>query len=237
MPECPTPALDDGREALRRFLVGEDDLTSMLTKVALLSADAIPGTDMTSITMLLRDEPHTPAYTDKRALELDQVQYALGDGPCLSALRHQGVEQVATATDDRWPTFSSEAQNRGVTSVLSAPLTDGETAKGALNLYSQSGFDEDAPALACLFADQLGLAAANVALFAEGATMADHLRSAMESRATIEQAKGILMGAQRCGPEQAFDILRRASQGQNRKLRDIATEIVDRYAAGESPES
>ncbi len=226
--------MDEGREALRRFLVGQDDLPSMLTKVALIAADAIPGTDMTSITMLVREKPRTPAYTDKRALELDQVQYALDDGPCLSALRHRGVEQMVTASDDRWPTFSAEAQRRDIASVLSAPLSNGESSRGALNLYSESGFDQDAPELACLFADQLGLAAANAAVLTEGASLAEQLKTALVSRATIDQAKGILMAAQRCGPQQAFDILRRASQGQNRKLRDVAAEIVDRYSASDA---
>jgi AmiR/NasT family two-component response regulator len=53
----------------------------------------------------------------------------------------------------------------------------------------------------------------------------------MRSRATIEQAKGILMARTRCGPDAAFDLLVRASQRENRKLRDIAGDLVARYAA------
>src|SRR4051812_16734642 len=98
MAEFPAAALDEGREALRRFLVGEDELSSLLTSIAGVAAHPIPGPDATSSTMLRRGEPPTPAYTDDGALELDAVQHPLDDGPCLSALRHQGVEQVATAT-------------------------------------------------------------------------------------------------------------------------------------------
>ena len=233
----PTSGLDGGREALRRFLVGDDDLTTMLTKITMISTETVPGCDFASITMLKEGRPHTPVATDKTAQELDEVQYSLGDGPCLAAIRHQGVEHVRTDTDQRWPAFAAAAREANVLSVLSAPLVRIGEAVGGLNLYSESvrEFDDDGRETASLFADQLGLAAANASMYAESYEVARQLREAMESRAEIEQAKGILMAAQRCGPDEAFDILRRASQNQNRKLRAIAIEIVNRYARGAAP--
>jgi GAF domain-containing protein len=235
VPAFPESGIAAGREALTRFLRGDDDLVSMLTKVTLIAADTIPGADATSITMMSRGKPKTPAFTEKRVLDLDLEQYALGDGPCLSALRHQGVEQIATATDQRWPEFSQASFDQGIRAVLSAPMIDGDTSKGALNVYSESEFGEDAPEIASLFADQIGVAAINATLYVENTLMADQLQTALESRAMIEQAKGILMNAQRCGPEAAFEILKRASQGRNQKLRDIAAEIVQRYRDGPVP--
>lgn len=223
--------LEAGREALRRFLVGDDDLSSMLARISLIAIETIPDADMASITMLnARGEATTPTFTDKAALELDQVQYALDDGPCLASLRHQGVEQVETASDRRWPTFSAAAVARGIREVMSTPLIDRESVKGALNLYSRSGFAPLATKTAGLFADQLGIAAANAAIFVQNSLMADQLKHAMEYRGVIEQAKGILMAQGRCGPMEAFDILVSASQNQNRKVREIAVEIVERYS-------
>jgi AmiR/NasT family two-component response regulator len=57
--------------------------------------------------------------------------------------------------------------------------------------------------------------------------MAEQLQSAMQSRAVIEQAKGILMGDRRCDAEQAFNILVKLSQDSNRKLREVAQAVVD----------
>jgi AmiR/NasT family two-component response regulator len=57
---------------------------------------------------------------------------------------------------------------------------------------------------------------------------AANLSRAMEHRAVIEQAKGIIMASQHCGPDEAFDLLRRASQRENRKLRDLAVDLVER---------
>lgn len=230
MPGIPEAGLDEGREALRRFLVGMDDLSSMLTKVALIATETIPGADAASITMVVRGRPKTAVFTDKIALQLDEAQYRLGDGPCLSAIRQQGVEHVANATDHRWPTFRSDALDRGVRAVMSTPLIDRDVVKGALNLYSETGYDDDARRVACLFADQLGVAAANAALYVEGSLMVGQLEEALESRAVIDQAKGILIGAEHCDAETAFDMLKRASQNQNRKLRDIASDIVRRYS-------
>lgn len=103
-----------------------------------------------------------------------------------------------------------------------------------MNLYSRisAGYDDDARALACRFADQVGVAAANATVYAESYELSRQLPEALASRAVIEQAKGILMAAERCTPEEAFDILRHASQNQNRKLRAIASEIVQRYGGG-----
>ncbi len=228
--------VDAGREALRRFLAGEDDLTALHTKIALIATDTVPGCDSASITMLRGETPTTPAFTSKTALSLDETQYELGDGPCLACIRHRGMEHVITASDDRWPGFTSAAMDEGVLATLSIPLGNDEAVVGALNIYSETRreFDAAARGVACSFADQLGVAVASVTLYAESYELAQQLQQAMQSRAVIEQAKGILMAAQRCSPDAAFAILVRASQNQNRKLRAIAAEIVERYAGSGS---
>jgi GAF domain-containing protein len=229
--DFPQTGLDAGREALRRFLAGEDDLVAMHTKIAMIATETVPACDVASITTLRRGKPTTPAFTGKIALLLDETQYELGDGPCLAAIRHRGLERVSTMSDRRWPAFVSAASEHGVLATMSVPLGNHEAVMGALNLYSltESEYGEAARDMACGFADQLGVAVATATLYMEGYELSRQLQQAMESRAVIEQAKGILMGAQRCSPDAAFNILVRASQNQNRKLRAIASEIVDRY--------
>ena len=231
MTDFPQTGLDAGREALRRFLAGEDDLVAMHTKVAMIATETVPACDMASITVLRAGRPTTPAFTAKTALLLDETQYELGDGPCLAAIRHRGLEHVNTTSDDRWPAFVSAASDHGVLATMSVPLGNDEAVMGSLNLYSetQAEYDVGARDVACGFADQLGVAVATATLYMESYELSRQLQQAMESRAVIEQAKGILMAAQRCTPDAAFTILVRASQNQNRKLRAIASEIVDRY--------
>ena len=233
MSEFPQVGIDAGREALRRFLAGEDDLAAMHTKIALIATETVPGCDMASVSMQRAGKPYTPAFTDKTALVLDETQYKLGDGPCLAAIRHRGLEHVNTASDDRWPDYSAAALERGVLATMSVPLGNDEAVVGALNLYSQSKreFDTADRDVACAFGDQIGVAVASATVYAESFELAQQLQHAMESRAVIEQAKGILMAVQRCSADAAFDILVRASQNQNRKLRAIASEIVERHTA------
>ena len=234
MADTPQAGLEHGREALRRFLVGDDDLNVMLTRIAMIASDTVPGCDLASITMLRRGEPQTPVCTDKVAKQLDETQYRVGDGPCVAAIRHRGVEQVDTACDNRWPEFIAAAREAGVLSCLSVPLADDQAVLGSLNLYSKTAttYDEAAQETAFLFADQLGVAGANAMAYAEAYELSQQLQKALESRAVIEQAKGILMQAQGCDADEAFRILVRASQNHNRKLRAIAAELVDRRSKG-----
>jgi AmiR/NasT family two-component response regulator len=77
--------------------------------------------------------------------------------------------------------------------------------------------------------------AANAQAYADAQDLSDRLGDAMQARATLEQAKGIVMGARRCGADEAFEVLRRASQRENVKLREIAERIVGAAASGTEP--
>src|SRR3954467_12200775 len=132
----------------------------MLTKIAMIATESVPGCDLASITMIRNGHFRTPVFTDKAAVVLDEAQYQLGDGPCLSAIRHRGVEQVDTRTDVRWPSFNAAAVRLNVLGCLSLPLVADEVVVGGLNMYSKSAgaYNDDAREMGNLFADQLGVA-------------------------------------------------------------------------------
>ena len=116
----------------------------------------------------------------------------------------------------------------GVRSLLSVGLPVQEAVTGALNMYSfrDDAFDDHAITVAQNFAGYAAVALANAQSYDSTATLARQMREAMAHRATIEQAKGILMGEHRCTPEEAFARLSRLSQDTNRKLRDVAAALV-----------
>ncbi|MBW3614913.1 MAG: GAF and ANTAR domain-containing protein [Actinobacteria bacterium] len=99
---------------------------------------------------------------------------------------------------------------------------------GALNLYSrtESGFTDADVEVGEAFATQAAIVLANAQAYWDAYQLGVDLRTAMQSRAVIEQAKGILMATQRCTADEAFQILVRASQRENRKLREMAEELV-----------
>ena len=113
------------------------------------------------------------------------------------------------------------------------PLTVRDEAVGALNLYSrdQHGFDT-CEEVALMFAAQAALALSNAGVRDATKSPAHHLSEAIASRDVIGRAKGILMAREGCSADEAFDMLRRASQRENRKLRDVAADMAARPRRG-----
>ena len=179
--------------------------------------------------MMAGGRVETAVFTDPEAREIDRAQYDTGDGPCLDAFRNREIYRIdSTRHDDRWPAFSRSCREHNILSTLSVPLTvEGDTS-GALNLYSKDehGFDPAAVETARLFAAQAAIVLANARAYWSARAKAEQLDRALLSRAVIEQAKGIIMAAVRCDPDQAFEVLVKQSQQQNRKLHAIAKEIV-----------
>ncbi|MEO5678511.1 MAG: GAF and ANTAR domain-containing protein, partial [Acidimicrobiales bacterium] len=147
------------------------------------------------------------------------------------ASRERSVVRIGSnRTDTRWPAFSARAVEHGVLSSLSAPLVAQKRGLGALNFYGveESAFTEDDAQVGLAFSAQAAIVVANAQAYWGARDKSLHLDEAMRSRAPIEQAKGIIVARSRLSPDAAFDILVRASQRENRKLRDIATELVER---------
>lgn len=210
-------------------MLGEDSLETVLDRVAELAQRTIPGIAAVSVTLIHGEHANTAAFTHDVASQLDERQYEQGYGPCLDAARSGQVVVIADmASEQRWPKFSQSAVQSGVHSSLSVGLPVRDQVIGALNIYAcaPDTFDPDAVELARTFASYAAVALANASLYTSTAELAAQLQQAMESRAAIEQAKGIIMGQLRCDAETAFAVLTARSQHQNRKLRDIATEVI-----------
>jgi GAF domain-containing protein len=215
---------------LSGLLLDSEPLSATLQRVAELARTAVPGCTAAGVTLLQGDRPLTAAATDELTLEVDTRQYAADEGPCLDAARHGRVNRVdLREADQRWPDFAAHAREVGIRSYLAAPLVVRETSIGSLNLYSASsdGFDALDDALVGLFCAQASIALANAQLYDRTTTLAEQLRTAMASRALIEQAKGVLMAQHRVDADAAFVLLRERSQRANRKLRDVAQQLLD----------
>jgi GAF domain-containing protein len=207
-----------------------DEFLSELTAVApQLGGPAISC----SITMRGEHKPYTVTSSDELAGQVDEVQYDQNEGPCLQAL-HDGAEiYVEDMRDEtRWPTYIARALKVGVRSSLSLPLAVGDETIGALNLYSRvpDAFDERLRQNLGIFASQAAAALTMVLRQARQDQVSGQLEQALASRTTIDQAIGILMAQQRCTADEAFALLRAHSQRNNRKIRDIAADIIERVA-------
>jgi GAF domain-containing protein len=143
------------------------------------------------------------------------------------------------ATERRWPDYTPATFRSGVRSSLSVPLPTQDRVTGAINAYSTQphAFDDHDLPLARAFAGYAGVAIANARLYHATASLARQMEAAMASRAVIEQAKGMIIAHRRCSGDEAFQILARASQRSNRKLRDVAAEIVGSATGSSQPHS
>ena len=226
-----------GLEEIHNLLLAEEDLDSTLRVVAEVAVRGVAGCDCAGVTLVENDVVQSTACTDQFCAEIDRDQYITGEGPCVDAIRHNAVMRLGKAArDERWPRFGPLAERHGVESVLGTPLEVRGRIMGALNLYGrrpEAFLDEDVE-VAALLATHAAVVLANAQAFESASKETDHLAKALESRGVIERAKGILMEREKCSADDAFQMLVRASQTLNRKLRLVAEEVAD-DAQGSDP--
>src|SRR6476661_3697414 len=210
-------------------LDGVEDLTPYLERLVQSVNANIDGCDSVGVTVVMEDRTRTAAYTTAGTLEIDAVQYAVGDGPCLDAFRNGRENLVDFAGgEERWPAFMAGCEAGEVQSLLALPLESGGRRFGALNLYgyARHAFDHTDLVLVRMAAARAADALAAAVQVAGAREVAAQMEQAMASRAVIEQAKGVLMGRHSISEIVAFELLRRQSQEQNLKLRVLAAQIV-----------
>jgi transcriptional regulator with GAF, ATPase, and Fis domain len=215
---------------LVRSLTESESVRDTLQSILALALRSIPECHAASITVLDdKEQPSTIVATDDDTYELDRRQYLLHDGPCMDAARRQQVHRWSLhEAEQRWPEFTHLAEDMGLRSYLSAGLGLGGRRLGALNLSSHDpdGFTQLDEDLISLFTVPAAASIVVVGRYLEARDLAAQLEQAMQSRAVIDHAIGIIMAESRCDADQAFATLSRASNNRNMKLRDLATEIV-----------
>ncbi|WP_329172416.1 GAF and ANTAR domain-containing protein [Streptomyces sp. NBC_01477] len=224
----------DGRHIpdVTALLLTTQSLEGFLTALAEMAVGLAPESDGCGITLERQRRPVTVTSVGDTAPRLDEKQYALDNGPCLEALRTG--EEVAVAdmlAERRWGAYPAYAAALGTHSSQSLPIAPHTHTAGALNLYAPQPHafaDADMTALRSLASQATG-AIALAQRTADAQELAADLQAALQSRTVIDQAIGVLMAQQRCGPGSAFELLRAASQHRNVKLRDVCAELVARY--------
>jgi putative methionine-R-sulfoxide reductase with GAF domain len=220
--------------ALARFQVADATVGGTLDRIAEITLEAMPSAAIVGMTMLGEDEqPTTAIYTNPDSPEIDAAQYREGKGPCLDAWRHRKVFRVGQVERcaSEYPGFAAACSDHGVQSTLSLPMISGEVAVGAMNLYAHvpDGFSHDDEVLGMDLAGGAGSVLSNVSAYWTAFDLSQNLNQAMKTRAVIEQAKGMIMArSPGLTADDAFDLLRKASQRENVKLRLIAQRIVER---------
>ncbi|WP_040336641.1 GAF and ANTAR domain-containing protein [Candidatus Blastococcus massiliensis] len=220
---------DEALEQLGRLSLRGQPLEALLQRVVDLSKSVLPGDPEASIYVRVQNRPSTMVSTGELATALDEVQYSQDAGPCLhAAATGELVEILDTRIESRWAEYSRRAAEHGNLSSLSVPLAIDDDMIGALNIYARRprAFDEDSKAEATRFGPYAAVALGNIHAYSTARDLADNLQAAIESRAVIDQAKGILMERHKLTADQAFQLLAQVSMRTNTKVREIADTLV-----------
>lgn len=223
--ECSQLVLTSRMAEVARELRSEsNDIETILRAISKAAVDTIPGTEYASVTVVTANaQVETPVYIGDLAGHSDALQQQLGEGPCIrSAVGEETVWIDDMRTESRWPQFAAGADQLGIASMACFCLyVDGDNF-GALNLHSTTvaTFDEEARSIGQLFAAHAAIAFSTV-------REKEQLRTALNSRDLIGQAKGMIMERYRLDSTAAFRLLAKLSQDSNVKLVDVAKSVVE----------
>jgi len=198
-------------------------IEQVLAGVTNAAVRLIRGVDYADILMIDDGQFRSMSPTAPLAIQLDDVQRRFQQGPCLqAAISHEMVRCTDLRTEPRWPEFSAAAVELGVFSMLSFQLYTHRGGAGALNLFGR------APRERNFEAEALGASlAAHAALAIATLTQRHQFESAVATRDTIGQAKGILMERFQIDAMHAFELLKQLSQNTNTPLRQVAERLIE----------
>jgi GAF domain-containing protein len=183
--------------------------------------------------LMLADVDHhllNAAVSDERMRHLEELQIRHQQGPCISAFEDKELVRAEDlVNDDRWPDFSPHAVARGVGAVLASPIPYNQDAVGVVAVLSEQTRPWSAEAELGLlaFTDLAALLIATMMMGEQQTALAAQLQGALNSRAVIEQAKGVLIGQQGLSARVAYTQLRAQARAERRKLAIVAAEVVE----------
>ncbi|MEU3979235.1 GAF and ANTAR domain-containing protein [Streptomyces sp. NPDC026672] len=213
---------------MARELLAEDTVGSTLDRITRAATGLVEGCDAAGILVLRGKQAETLAPTERLVIDSDLLQERLGEGPCYDMARSPDGERVFrirdfTTGEERWPAYVRYARELGLGSMMGFLLFTEDEDLGALNVYSRrpGAFTTASETAGWLLASHAAVA------FASARTHAQ-MEQAVATRHVIGEAMGILMGSRRLTETQAFDVLRRYSQENNVKLREVARLVCER---------
>lgn len=204
----------------------ESHLDAFTTSAARRLGD-VAGVAVTMVST--HGEPRTVGASNTLVRQTDEVQFRFGRGPCLDALAGGGAHHVVDLVADlRWPDYGRAAAELGVRCCSSVPVVHEGAVVAVVKAYAAEvgGLSTAQRALVVELADELASSVALARTLTAYAHEVDDRTDAMNTRRTIDLALGVIMERARCGPDEAYALLRRQSQHGNVRLFDAARQVV-----------
>ena len=189
-----------------------------------------------AVTLRRRKRSATIAGSSDDAILLDGIEQRQGDGPCTQALTTGAPVLLGdVTTDQRWPQYCEGIAGQGCRSALGVPLELGRDANAVLNFFAPATglFTEEVIQDAQVFADMASQIMRLALRIATADQLAEDLKAALETRTAISLACGMIMAQNRCGQQEAFEILRQVASNRNQKLHTLAAEIISNVSGAD----
>ncbi len=215
------------------LLLTWDTVESALHIVADAAAEAIPASVGAGVSLLEGRRRTTAAASDDVVREADDLQYALGEGPCLSAYADRAVRRADDVrTDPRWPRWGSMAAELGMRAALSAPMLARERCVGAVKVYAREpgAFSVRDERLLTLFAGQAGILLAHVSSADDARRASERFKDVLRSRDELNMAKGVLMERENITEDAAFGMLLGLAKARRQDAAEVAAAMIVRHA-------
>lgn len=224
--------LTDVLHEFTRTILNPFDLADLLDRLIAHTMELL-GAQGAGIMLVDRDGAlGFAAASGERVAIMERVQERSETGVCFHAFT---INEIVVTTDidelGRWPDYTGRAQQVGFQSVIGVPLNARGKTIGVLNVYrEQPGPWTEREIEHCEILAAIGAGyILNANELRAQHELAEQLQGALDTRTVIEQAKGLLMAASGDSGEQAFQRLRERSMNADRKLRDVAQELIDEH--------
>lgn len=223
------PMFGRSAEVFSRVILSKTNIQQVLQLVADRALELSPDTNAVVVSLPSK-KGALSAFAGNSQIELDGLVSAPEPGPGSDAVA-QGRAQVVRSliVEKRWPEFTNRALYCGAQSALACPLSGDGQVIGSVVFYSsqEAAFDSQQAAIAQAFADSAAVLLSNSRAYEAATALSHQLNEALQSRAVIDQAKGILMVTQGVSADEAFETIKSISQTTNIKVRELAQQIVD----------
>ena len=211
-------------------LLTDQTVSTALDTITSLAIDTIAGSTGSGVSLLsAAGRRTTSAATDQLVEQLDDLQYGLDEGPCLTAWRERSViRSGALDVEQRWPTWSRRAADLGIRSVLSAPMVIGDRVMGAMKVYSTThdAYAERDEDVLRRFGIQAAIFVGNVQTAEVAERLSEQLKDTLRTRDVIAMARGIAMAHRGIGAEEAAKQLMDESHRLGQPLRSVAERMI-----------
>ncbi|WP_291039880.1 GAF and ANTAR domain-containing protein [Herbiconiux sp.] len=213
----------------------EHDVIDTMDRLVAAATAVTPAVDAGIVLADAQGALRVVASTSERAAEVEEAQLGADEGPCLEAYRSAApVESTRLdAERDRWPRFVELAEQSGFRAVYAVPLTLRGHHLGAVGIFFDrpEALDDRSAALVQAMAQVATIAVVQQRTIAEHADLAAQLQRALDARVLIEQAKGLVASRHGISIDAAYQLLRGQARREQRRLRDLAEELVNGHLA------